>query len=133
MFKPFNMFLIGGLSVALLAEAVTLKLNLLGKKQEIEEGILAKYNEKFVKVMESLRKAAISSGFKYKNSSTPREMVLHISSKFPDQKKLLNPLLSSVEAHIYGEVQLTNEDLSDYARWLSVAPTLQAPRSRMKV
>ena len=42
MFKPFNMFLVGGLSIALLAEAVTLKLNLLGKKQETDGGILAK-------------------------------------------------------------------------------------------
>ena len=133
MFKPFNMFLIGGLSVVLLAEAVTLKFNLLGKKQKIEEGILAKYNEKFVKVMESLRRISVSSGFKYRNSSTPREMVLYISSKFPDQKKLLNPILSSVEGHMYGEVQLTNEDLNNYGRWLSVAPTLQAPRSRVKV
>ena len=86
-----------------------------------------------MKVIESLRKTAVSSGLKYKNSSTPREMVLHISSKFPDQKKLLDPILSSVEDHVYGEVQLTNEDLNNYARWLSVAPTLQAPRSRMKV
>ena len=125
--------MIGGLSIALLAEAVTLRLNLLGKKQDTDGGILAKYNEKFVKVIESLRKTAVSSGFKYKNSSTPREMVLHISSKFPDQKKLLNPVLSSVEDHVYGEVRLTDEDLNDYARWLSVAPTLQAPRSRVKV
>jgi hypothetical protein len=133
MFKPFNMFLMGGLSVALLAEAVTLRLNLLGKKQEAEEGTLAKYNEKFVKVMESLQKTSVSSGFKYKNSSTPREMVLNISSKFPDQKKLLDPVLLSVEAHIYGEVQLTNEDLNNYARWLSIASTLRAPGSRMRV
>lgn len=124
--------MVGGLTALLIAEVVILKLKIFSKEQLVE-GALAKYDDKFMRALESLKKTSMSSGFKYKNSSTPREMAQFITTKFPDQKKILNPILASMEGHIYGEYSLTSEDLNNYTRWLSIAPTLLIARARVRV
>ena len=130
MFKPISTFLLGGLTAALIAEVVVLKINPFKKKPM--QGPLAKYDLKFMRVMDSLKKTAVATGFKYKNSNTPREMVSYLSAKFPEQKKTLMPILTSMESHAYGGSSLTNDDFSNYSRWLSMAPTLQVVKSRVK-
>lgn len=132
MLKPISTYLLGGLSAVLITEVVLLQINPFAKSKQAQ-GPLAKYDVKFMRVMESLKKTAVAAGFKYKNSSTTREMVSYLSGKFPDQKKILNPILMSIEAHIYGESSITNDDYNNYSRWLSIAPTLQVVRARVKV
>lgn len=132
MVKPLSTYLVGGLTVALVTEAVMLKLRIF-EKDELAEGPMAKYNDSFMRVLENLKETSMATGFKYKNSSTPREMVQFIATKFPEQKKILNPILASMEAHVYGEYTLTNEDLNNYTRWLSIAPTLSIARAKVRV
>jgi len=130
-FKPISTYLLGGLTAALIAEAIVLKINPFKKKQM--QGPLSKYDMKFMRVMDSLKKAAVATGFKYKNSSTAREMVSYLSAKFPEQQKILTPILTSMESHAYGDSPLTTDDFSNYSRWLGIAPTLQLVKSRVKV
>lgn len=125
--------MIGGLTALLLAEVVILKLKIFSKKEQLVEGTLAKYDDRFMRALESLKKTSMSSGFRYKNSSTPREMVQFITMRFPEQKKFLNPILASMEGHVYGEYSLTSEDLNNYTRWLSIATTLSIARAKVRV
>ena len=130
-FKPISTYMLGGLAAALIAEVIVLKINPFKKKQM--QGPLSKYNIKFMRVMDSLKKAAAATGFKYKNSTTAREMVSYLSAKFPDQKKILTPILTSLESHAYGDSPLTTDDFNNYSRWLGIAPTLQIVKTRVKV
>ena len=131
MFKPISTYLLGGLTAVLIVEALVLKINPFKKKQV--QGPLAKYDPKFMRVMDSLKRTAVATGFKYKNSTTTREMASYLSTKFPEQKKILMSILTSMESHAYGGSSLTNDDFSNYSRWLSMAPTLQVVKSRVKV
>jgi hypothetical protein len=131
MFKPVSIYLLGGLTAALVVEAIFFKINPFKKKQI--QGPLAKYDMRLMRIIESIKRTAVATGFKYKSASTTREMVSYLSGKFPEQKKTLTPILSSVESHVYGGSPLTNDDLSSYSRWLSLAPTLQVVKSRVKV
>ncbi|MBM3897367.1 MAG: hypothetical protein FJ358_02430 [Thaumarchaeota archaeon] len=131
LFKPLSIYLLGGLTATLIAEAVTFKINPFKKKQL--QGPLAKYDMKIMRIIESIKKVAVTAGFKYKSASTTREMVSYLSAKFPEQQKALTPILTSIESHIYGGSPLTNNDFSNYSRWLTVAPMLQVVKSRVKV
>lgn len=114
--RPYSLILVVGLALALVGEGLVMKLKIVKPKVAESKGLESMYDKRFVKALETLRRSYTSIAFKYKSSTTVREMVEKLLIKFPEHKDLFNSILLSMESHVYGGNDLKDEDFANYSR-----------------
>ena len=127
--KPFVNIILASATFLIFVEFLVLRSNFL-KVEESDEIIMITerdYDKRFLSLLESLRLASVGGAFEYKTSTTFRELINHLTSKYPDRTSLLGQILQSIEGHMYGYHDLEDSDFKLYKQWTS--KTVQTRKS----
>ncbi len=106
-----------------------MRLKIIGARSTVDTNkiIETKYDARFLRALESLKKAYAAT-VKYRSSATIREMLRHLSSKFPEQKSFFSSIQNSMEGHAYGGVDLSEEDFKRYSKLSQTMLPARLPR-----
>ena len=119
--KPYVNIILASATFLIFVEFLLLRSNYfkVEKSDEIIYYSERDYDKIFSSLLESLRLASVGGAFEYKTSTTFREIVDHLKSKFPDQVITLSKIILSVEGHMYGYHDLVDSDFKLYKQWRS--------------